>query len=81
MTESFSLSACRIHTALLQQGIKLSPATYDRILALNRKLYHLQMPVKQGRPKKEMPFKPEWRHQYWTTDIRYLDMHKPFVEA
>lgn len=35
----------------------------------------LQMPVKRGRPKKEMPFRPERRHHYWTTDIRYLDMH------
>jgi len=60
----------------LQQGINLSPSTCGRILALNRKLYHLQMPVKRGRPKKEMPFKAERRHQYWTTDIRYLDMHQ-----
>ncbi len=28
-----------------------------------------------GRPKKEMPFKAERRHQYWSIDIRYLDMH------
>jgi putative transposase len=69
------LGAYRIHTALLQQGINLSPSTCGRILSLNRKLYHLQMPVKRSRPKKEMPFKAERRHQYWTTDIRYLDMH------
>jgi len=75
LQENQELGAYRIHTALLQQGINLSPATCGRILSLNRKLYHLQMPVKQGRPKKEMPFKPERRHQYWTTDIRYLDMH------
>jgi transposase InsO family protein len=68
--------AYRIHTALLQQGINLSPRTCGRILALNRKLYHLQMSVKRGRPKKEMPFRAERRHQYWTTDIRYLDMHQ-----
>jgi len=70
------LGAYRIHAALLQQGINLSPRTCGRILALNRKLYHLQMPVKRGRPKKEMPFRAERRHQYWTTDIRYLDMHQ-----
>ena len=75
LQENPELGAYRIHTALLQQGINLSPATCGRILALNRKLYHLQMPVKRGRPKKEMPFKAERRHQYWTTDIRYLDMH------
>jgi len=32
--------------------------------------------VKRGRTKKDMPFKAERRHQYWTTDIRYLDMHQ-----
>jgi transposase len=75
LQENPELGAYRIHTALLQQGISLSPATCGRILSLNRKLYHLQMPVKRGHPKKEMPFKPERRYQYWTTDIRYLDMH------
>lgn len=70
------LGAYRIHTALLQQGINLSPRTCGRILALNRKLYHLQMPTKRGRPKKEMPYSASRRHQYWTTDIRYLDMHQ-----
>lgn len=76
LQENPELGAYRIHTALLQLGINLSPRTCGRILALNRKLYHLQMPVKRGRPKKEMPFKAERRHQYWTTDIRYLDMHQ-----
>jgi putative transposase len=76
LQENPELGAYRIHTALLQQGINLSPSTCGRILALNRKLYHLQMPVRRGRPKKAMPFKAERRHQYWTTDIRYLDMHQ-----
>ncbi|MBA2679588.1 MAG: helix-turn-helix domain-containing protein [Ktedonobacteraceae bacterium] len=76
LQENPELGAYRIHTALLQQGINLSARTCGRILALNRKLYHLQMPVKRGRPKKEMPFRAERRHQYWTTDIRYLDMHQ-----
>jgi len=76
LQENPELGAYRIHTALLQLGINLSPRTCGRILALNRKLYHLQMPVRGGRPKKEMPFKAERRHQYWTTDIRYLDMHQ-----
>jgi putative transposase len=76
LQENPELGAYRIHTALLQMGIKLSPRTCGRILALNRKLYHLQMPVKHGRPKKEMPFKAIRRHHYWTTDIRYLDMHQ-----
>ena len=45
LQENPELGAYRIHTALLQQGINLSPATCGRILSLNRKLYHLQMPV------------------------------------
>jgi putative transposase len=58
-------------------GIKLSPRTCGRIFALNRELYHLQMPRKgSGRPKKEPPFKAEKRHQYRSVDIRYLDMHR-----
>jgi transposase InsO family protein len=76
LQENPELGAYRIHTALLQQGINLSPRTCGRILALNRKLYHLQVPAKLGRPKREMPFRAERRHQFWTTDIRYLDMHQ-----
>ena len=38
LQENPELGAYRIHTALLQQGINLSPRTCGRILALNRKL-------------------------------------------
>ncbi len=64
LQENPELGAYRIHTALLQLGINLSPRTCGRILVLNRQLYHLQMPVKRGRPKKAMPFKAERRHEY-----------------
>jgi hypothetical protein len=57
-------------------GIKLSRATCGRLLALNRDLYHLQMSPKGGRPKAVPPFKAERRHQFWSVDIRYLDMHR-----
>jgi transposase len=70
------LGEYRVSAALEQLGIKLSPRTCGRILALNRELYHLQMPRKGGRPKKELPFQAEYRHHYWFVDIRYLDMHK-----
>jgi putative transposase len=70
------LGEYRVSAALEQMGIKLSPRTCGRILALNRELYHLQMPRKGNRPKKEMPFKAERRHQYWSVDIRYVDMHQ-----
>ena len=70
------LGEYRVSAALEQLGIKLSPRTCGRILALNRELYHLQMPRIGRRPKKEMPFQSERRHQYWFVDVRYLDMHK-----
>jgi len=76
LQENPELGAYRIHTALLRLGIQLSPRTCGRILALNRKLYHLQMPRKAGHPKAAMPFKAERRHQFWSIDIRYLDMHR-----
>ena len=70
------LGEYRVSAALEQLGIKLSPRTCGRILALNRDLYHLQMPSKGGHPKKELPFQSERRHQYWFVDVRYLDMHQ-----
>jgi putative transposase len=70
------LGEFRIHAALLEQGIKLSPATCGRILALNRALYGLQGPVTETKEPKAMPFRATRRHQYWTVDIRYLDMHQ-----
>jgi hypothetical protein len=43
---------------------------------LNRNLYGLSRPRKEPRQPKEMPFKATKRHQFWTVDIRYLDMHR-----
>src|SRR5215475_8820190 len=70
------LGEYRISAALKQMGIELSPRTCGRILALNRKLYHLQIPQSKEHSKKDMPFKAERRHHYWSVDIRYLDMHR-----
>ncbi len=67
------LGEFRIHAALLQLGIELSPRTCGRILALNRKLYGLPGPSKQPHEPQAMPFKASRRHQYWTVDLRYLD--------
>jgi transposase len=80
LSENPLLGAYRVSAALEQMGIKLSRATCGRLLALNRDLYHLQMP-RQERPKAAMPFRAERRHQFWSVDIRYLDMHRlPGVE-
>jgi putative transposase len=66
----------RLHAALLQLGIKLSPRTCGRILALNRALYGFEKPQKAPHEPKPMPFQAARRHQYWTVDVRYLDMHQ-----
>src|SRR5258708_23852855 len=70
------LGEYRVSAALEQLGIKLSPRTCGRILSLNRQLYHLQMPRKSDHLPKEMPFKADYRHHYWSVDIRYFDMHR-----
>ncbi len=75
LSENPLLGAYRVSAALEQMGIKLSRATCGRLLALNRDLYHLQVPRKP-KPKAEMPFRAERRHQFWSVDIRYLDMHR-----
>src|SRR4029079_4522450 len=28
------------------------------------------------REPKPMPFKAQWRHEYWTVDVRYIDVHQ-----
>lgn len=76
LAENPELGAFRVSAALEQMGIKLSPATCGRVLSLNRDLYHLKAPRKGGRPKAEMPYRAERRHQVWSVDIRYLDMHR-----
>jgi transposase InsO family protein len=65
-----------MHAALRREGIHLSPRTVGRILALNRNLYHLPKPSKGSHEKHPMPFQAQRRHQFWTVDIRYLDMHQ-----
>jgi transposase len=76
LQENPELGEYRVHAALLQLGIKLSPRTCGRILALNRSLYGLDKPAKAPHEPKPMPFEASRRHQYWTVDVRYLDMHR-----
>src|SRR2546421_11691913 len=56
----------RMHAALLQEGIKLSPRTCGRIMAKNRAIYGWDKPKAPPKPKKEMPFKASRRHEYWS---------------
>ncbi|MGH3147601.1 MAG: hypothetical protein ACRDTR_17545 [Rubrobacter sp.] len=70
------LGEFRVHAALTQVGIHLSPRTCGRILALNRELYGLGKPKGPVKQRREMPFAAAGRHQYWTVDVRYPKGHK-----
>jgi len=76
LQENPELGAFRIHAALKRLGIFLSPRTCGRILAKNRALYGLRGHVTAPREAKPMPFRAVRRHQYWSVDLRYLDMHQ-----
>jgi transposase len=69
------LGEYRVHTALLREGIEVSPATCGRIMAANRQLYGLEKPKRQPRAKFEMPFRASRRHEFWSADIRYIEEH------
>jgi transposase len=68
-----NLGEYRIHAALAQIGIHLSPRTCGRILATHRELYALEKPKGPIKEKRQMPFAARRRHQYWTSDVRYID--------
>jgi transposase len=70
------LGEFRIHAALAQRGIDLSPRTCGRILALHRALGAPQPAAAQPRAPQPMPFAAVRRHQYWSVDLRYLDDHR-----
>ena len=73
LQENPELGEWRIHAALKEVGIKLSPRTCSRILALNRSLYGMKGPQKETHDPKTMPFKATRRHEYWTVDVRYIE--------
>jgi len=69
------LGEFRVHAALRQMGIHLSPRTCGRIMALNRAL---GLPRPADPPSHEphpMPFAATYRHEYWSVDIRYIEHH------
>ncbi len=70
------LGAFRVHAALERIGIHLSERTCGRILAMNRRIYGYEKPVAARHEKKPMPFASSRRHEYWTTDVRYVDEHR-----
>lgn len=68
------LGEFRIHAALEQLGIHLSPSTCGRILALHRAL-GAPKPIGIPRAPQAMPFAAQRRHQYWSVDVRYIEDH------
>jgi transposase len=69
------LGEFRIHAALAQLGIDLSPRTCGRILALHREL-GAPRATSVPREPRPMPFAAVRRHQYWSVDVRYLEDHQ-----
>jgi len=69
------LGEFRIHAALLQQGLRLSPRTCGRILALHRTLGAPRPMEPVPREARTMPFAAVRRHQFWSVDIRYVEDH------
>src|SRR5215211_4271352 len=69
------LGEFRIHAALAQLGIDLSPRTCGRILALHRALGAPHPAAATPREAQPMPFAAQRRHQFWSVDIRYIEEH------
>jgi len=68
------IGAFRVHAALKQKGFDLSRATCGRVLVRVREIYGYDKPKSGGGAKKPMPFASNRHHEYWTADVRYLDM-------
>lgn len=68
------IGAFRVHAALKQKGFDLSRATCGRILARVREIYGYEKPKAGSGAKKPMPFVSKRHHEFWTADVRYLDM-------
>lgn len=76
LQENPELGAFRIHAALHQMGIHVSPTTCGRILAENRQLYGLGKPAQAPKEPKEHPHKAHYRHHIWSVDLRYIEHHQ-----
>ncbi len=70
------LGEFRIHAALKELGIHLSPRTCGRILALNRQLGLPAPAAAIPHEQQAMPFAATYRHEYWSVDVRYIEDHQ-----
>jgi len=74
LAQNPQIGAFRVHAALKQKGFDLSRTTCGRVLAQVREIYGYEKPKSGGGAKKPMPFASKRPHEYWTADVRYLDM-------
>ena len=77
--ENPEIGAYRMRAALEQVGIHLSTRTVGRILAANRKVEGLAKPRRSPHTRREMPFEASYRHEVWTSDVRYVDHSIPGI--
>lgn len=77
LMENPELGEFRIHAALERIGTYLSPRTVGRILAALREAEGLEKPSRGRKKKREMPFEASYRHEIWTSDVRYIDHSIP----
>jgi hypothetical protein len=70
------LGEFRIHAALAQLGIHLSPRTCGRIMAHNRVLGLPRPADPPPHERRTMPFAATYRHEYWSVDVRYIEKHQ-----
>src|SRR5215208_519969 len=77
MQENPELGEFRVRAALEQIGIHLSRRTVGRILAANREAEGLEKPSRGRKEKRRMPFEASYRHQFWTSDVRYIEHSIP----
>jgi transposase InsO family protein len=73
LQENPELGAYRARAALEQVSIFLGTRTVGRMLKANREVEDLPKPKRSPHTGREMPFKASYRHQIWTSDVRYLD--------
>ena len=74
LAQNPEIGAFRVQAALKQKGFDLSRATCGRILGRVRQIYGYDKPKSGGGLKKAMPFASNRHHEFWTADVRYLDM-------
>ena len=75
LQENPALGEFRVHAALEQMGIHLSPRTCGTILARHRALGAPHPSASIPREPQPMPFAAARWHQWWSIDVRYIEDH------